>query len=87
MLRNTPLRTFATAILLTAAFLCVSVNNADAASFNSISRIYAFGDSYSDNGAALQITKAAVKSEVPGAFIYPDWMYMTLMVDGQIIQD
>ncbi|MEA5538475.1 SGNH/GDSL hydrolase family protein [Limnoraphis robusta Tam1] len=54
-----------------AAFLCVGVHNADAISFNSISHIYAFGDSYSDNGAARQITTAAVNSGVPGAFIFP----------------
>lgn len=49
----------------------LSVNNAYAAFFNSISRIYAFGDNYSDNGAALRITTAAVNSGVPGAFIFP----------------
>ncbi|WP_193200783.1 SGNH/GDSL hydrolase family protein [Nostoc sp. MG11] len=71
MLRNITLKTFATAAVSSAAFLCASINNATAASFNSISRIYAFGDSYSDNGAALEITAAAVKAGVPGAFIFP----------------
>ncbi|MCC5602205.1 SGNH/GDSL hydrolase family protein [Nostoc favosum] len=71
MLKNTSLKTFATAAVSSTAFLCVSINNAYAASFNSISRIYAFGDSYSDNGAALEITTAAVKAGVPGAFIFP----------------
>ncbi|MBD2249021.1 SGNH/GDSL hydrolase family protein [Nostoc sp. FACHB-888] len=71
MLRNISLKTFTTAAVSSAAFLCISVNNAYAASFNSISRIYAFGDSYSDNGAALRITTAAVNSGVPGAFIFP----------------
>lgn len=71
MLKNTTFKTFVTATVSSAAFLCVSVNNAYAASFNSISRIYAFGDSYSDNGAALRITTAAVNSGVPGAFIFP----------------
>lgn len=71
MQKNTLLKTFVTAAVSSAAFLCVGVNNAYAASFNSISRIYAFGDSYSDNGAALQITTAAVKAGVPGAFIFP----------------
>ncbi|MEH2183231.1 SGNH/GDSL hydrolase family protein [Nostoc sp.] len=71
MLKSNTLKTFATAAVSSAALLCVVVNNAYAASFNSISRIYAFGDSYSDNGAALQITKAAVQAGVPGAFIFP----------------
>lgn len=71
MLKNTSLKTFANAAVTSAAFLCVGVHNAYAASFNSISRIYAFGDSYSDNGAALQITTGAVKAGVPGAFIFP----------------
>lgn len=71
MLRNIPLKTFTTAAVSSAAFLCVGFNNAYAASFNSISRIYAFGDSYSDSGAALRITTAAVKAEVPGAFVFP----------------
>ncbi|QFS51641.1 SGNH/GDSL hydrolase family protein [Nostoc sphaeroides] len=71
MLRNIPLKIFTTTAVSSAAFLCVSVNNAYAASFNSISRIYAFGDSYSDNGAALLLTTAAVNSGVPGAFIFP----------------
>jgi phospholipase/lecithinase/hemolysin len=71
MLKSTTLKTFATAAVTSAAFLCVGIHNAYAASFNSISRIYAFGDSYSDKGAARQITTAAVKAGVPGAFIFP----------------
>ena len=71
MLKNTYLKTFATAAISSAALLGVGVHNAYAASFNSISRIYAFGDSYSDNGAALRITTAAVEAGVPGAFIFP----------------
>ncbi|MCC5653852.1 SGNH/GDSL hydrolase family protein [Nostoc sp. XA013] len=71
MLKNTFLKIFANTAVSSATLLCVGVNNAYAASFNSISHIYAFGDSYSDNGAALQITTAAVKAEVPGAFIFP----------------
>jgi phospholipase/lecithinase/hemolysin len=71
MQKNTLLKTFVTATVSSAAFFCVGVHNAYAASFNSISRIYAFGDSYSDNGAALVITTAAVKAGVPGAFIFP----------------
>ncbi|QFS50099.1 Phospholipase/lecithinase/hemolysin [Nostoc sphaeroides CCNUC1] len=39
MLKNISLKTFTTAAVSSAAFLCVSVNNAYAASFNSISRI------------------------------------------------
>ncbi|MBW4565354.1 MAG: SGNH/GDSL hydrolase family protein [Mojavia pulchra JT2-VF2] len=71
MLKNTFLKKFATAAVVSAFLLCVGINNAYAASFNSISRIYAFGDSYSDNGAALKITTAAVKAKVPGVFIFP----------------
>lgn len=74
MLKSTTLKTFATAAVTSAAFLCVGVHNAYAASFNSISRIYAFGDSYSDNGASLQISTAAVKAGVPGAFILPPFL-------------
>lgn len=43
---------------------------ADAASFDSISQIYAFGDSYSDEGLSLEISTAAVNADVPG-FILP----------------
>ncbi len=74
MLKSSTLKTFATAAVTSAAFLCVGVHNAYAASFNSISRIYAFGDSYSDNGASLQISTAAVKAGVPGAFILPPFL-------------
>jgi hypothetical protein len=41
MHKNTLLKTFVTAAISSAAFLCVGVHNAIAASFNSISRIYA----------------------------------------------
>ncbi|NJM23949.1 MAG: SGNH/GDSL hydrolase family protein [Richelia sp. SM1_7_0] len=71
MLKKTAWKTFATAAVTSAAFLCIGVHDAYAASFNSISRIYAFGDSYSDNGAALEITTAAVKYGIPGSFIFP----------------
>ena len=74
MLNNTLLKTFAIAAVSSATFMCVGIHHAYAASFGSISRIYAFGDSYSDNGASLQISTAAVKSGVPGAFILPPFL-------------
>lgn len=74
MLKNTPLRTFAIAAVSNAIFFYINVHNADAASFNSISRIYAFGDSYSDNGASLRISTAAVKAGIPGSFILPPFL-------------
>ena len=43
----------------------------DAASFDSISQIYAFGDSYSDEGLSLKISTAAVNAGVPDSFILP----------------
>ena len=70
MLNNTLLKTCAIAAVSSATALCVGIHYADAASFGS-SRIYAFGDSYSDNGASLQISTEAVESGVPGAFILP----------------
>lgn len=48
-----------------------TVTKADAASFDSISQIYAFGDSYSDEGLSLEISTAAVDAGVPGSFILP----------------
>ena len=43
----------------------------NAASFDSVSQIYAFGDSYSDEGLSLEISTAAVDAGVPGSFILP----------------
>ncbi|WP_019509141.1 SGNH/GDSL hydrolase family protein [Pleurocapsa sp. PCC 7319] len=37
----------------------------------SISQIYAFGDSYSDDGLSLEISTAAVEAGVPDSFILP----------------
>ncbi|MGV2829620.1 nucleoside hydrolase [Myxosarcina sp. GI1(2024)] len=41
------------------------------ASDESISQIYAFGDSYSDDGRSLEISTEAVNAGVPDAFILP----------------
>ena len=74
MLKKTSLKAVTTALSCSVAFLCaatIGITDASAATFGSISRIYAFGDSYSDNGASLRITTAAVKAGVPGAFIFP----------------
>lgn len=77
MLKNSLVKTFATAAVSSAAFLCTAtlgISNATAASFGSISRIYAFGDSYSDNGASLSISTKAVEAGVPGASILPPFL-------------
>lgn len=66
------MQAFATASISSIAFLCLGIhNNVDAAEFSSISRIYTFGDSYSDNGASRRISTEAVKAGVDGAFILP----------------
>ena len=44
---------------------------AQAATFDSISRIYAYGDSYSDSGASLDISKQAIEAGVPEASLLP----------------
>lgn len=49
----------------------ISVSEVYAASFDSISQIYAYGDSYSDDGLSLEISTAAVNAGVPGSFILP----------------
>ncbi|NES20435.1 MAG: SGNH/GDSL hydrolase family protein [Symploca sp. SIO3E6] len=49
----------------------VKTPDAHAARFGSVSHIYAFGDSYSDNGAMLEISTQAVEAGVPGSFIMP----------------
>lgn len=77
MFKKTPLKAVVSGALITGAFLCAAtlgVNRATAASFDSISRIYAFGDSYSDNGASLRISTQAVEAGVPGAFILPPFL-------------
>ncbi|MEM8780942.1 MAG: SGNH/GDSL hydrolase family protein [Cyanobacteria bacterium P01_G01_bin.49] len=45
--------------------------NVHAAEFGSISRIYAYGDSYSDDGEGFEISTQAVNAGVPGSFILP----------------
>ena len=62
---------------LTTAFACAVLSVglkapvAQAASFDAISRIYAYGDSYSDNGASFEISTRAVNAGVPGSFVLP----------------
>lgn len=53
------------------AGLPANLNPAQAASFDSISRIYAYGDSYADNGASLSISTQAVEAGVPNASLLP----------------
>lgn len=48
-----------------------TISKVNAASFDSISQIYAYGDSYSDDGLSLEISTAAVNASVPGSFILP----------------
>lgn len=49
----------------------ISASEVYAASFDTISQIYAYGDSYSDDGLSLEISTAAVDAGVPGSFILP----------------
>lgn len=49
----------------------VKISEAHAAAFDSVSRIYAYGDSYSDDGAAFEISTRAVEAGVPGSSILP----------------
>ncbi|NEP72703.1 MULTISPECIES: SGNH/GDSL hydrolase family protein [unclassified Okeania] len=51
--------------------IVVKTPDAYAAKFGSVSHIYAFGDSYSDNGASFEISTQAVDAGVPGSFILP----------------
>ena len=51
--------------------LAASSPRASAATFVPISRIYAYGDSYSDNGASFDISTRAVDAGVPGSFVLP----------------
>ena len=65
----------ALALTASAAFsvgLLVGTLEVQAASFGSISRIYAYGDSYSDSGASLDISTRAVNADVPGSSILPN---------------
>lgn len=74
MLKKTYLKAFTSALSCTVAFLSaatIGIKDASAATYGSISRIYAFGDSYSDDGASLRISTAAVKASVPNASILP----------------
>ncbi len=54
--------------------LLADSGKAFAANFGSISKIYAFGDSYSDGGESLKISSEAVAAGVPGASILPPFL-------------
>ena len=58
-------------IALSVGGVAIQSNEAHAATFGSISQIYAYGDSYSDNGASFEISTQAVNAGVPGSFILP----------------
>ena len=58
-------------VVLSIGTIAISNNQAHAASFGSISQIYAYGDSYSDNGASFEISTQAVNAGVPDSFILP----------------
>ncbi|MGB3654211.1 MAG: hypothetical protein WBA41_23795, partial [Rivularia sp. (in: cyanobacteria)] len=58
-------------IVLSISGIAIQSNQAHAASFGSISQIYAYGDSYSDNGASFEISTQAVNAGVPDSFILP----------------
>lgn len=56
---------------LVPASLAIVVPEAKAATFSAISEIYVFGDSYSEDGTALDLSTQAVEAGVPDAFILP----------------
>ena len=58
-------------IALSVGGVAIQSNEAHAATFGSISQIYAYGDSYSDNGASFEISTQAVDAGVPDSFILP----------------
>ena len=58
-------------IALSVGGVAIQSNEAHAATFGSISQIYAYGDSYSDNGASFEISTQAVNAGVPDSFILP----------------
>lgn len=60
-----------TSLALSIGSIAIQNNQAHAASFGSISQIYAYGDSYSDNGASFEISTEAVNAGVPDSFILP----------------
>lgn len=60
-----------TSIAVSIAGIAIQSNQAYAATFGSISQIYAYGDSYSDNGASFEISTEAVNAGVPDSVILP----------------
>ena len=66
------LPTFALAsVALSVSSIALQSPNTYAASFGPISQIYAYGDSYSEDGTAFEISTQAVNAGVPGSFILP----------------
>ena len=64
---------FTTLLASTTALIGIVASSpkASAATFVPISQIYAYGDSYSDNGASFDISTRAVNAGVPDSFILP----------------
>ena len=60
-----------TSVALSMAGIAIQSSEVHAATFGSISQIYAYGDSYSDNGASFEISTRAVNAGVPDSFILP----------------
>ena len=58
------------AIASAALFAGLPANLARAASFDSISQIYAYGDSYTDSGASFAISNWAVEAGVADATLF-----------------
>lgn len=61
--------------------LLVGMPETQAASFRTISRIYAYGDSYSDSGASLDISSQSVQANVPDSFVLPNEPALNLYDD------
>ncbi|MBE9061954.1 SGNH/GDSL hydrolase family protein [cf. Phormidesmis sp. LEGE 11477] len=68
-MQRSPLTLLASTTVL--AGLVSSPLDASAATFNPISRVYAYGDSYSDTGASFDISTGAVEAGVSGSFVLP----------------
>ncbi len=58
-------------VALSLSSIAIQTPHAYAASFGSISQVYAYGDSYSEDGTAFEISTQAVNAGVPGSFILP----------------
>lgn len=70
MFRNTPF--IRRLVCLAVAAMCSGCGTSSLrAASPSFSHVYVFGDSYSDNGAALTISEEAVKAKIPDAAVLP----------------